>query len=513
MGARGCPGSRLAPRRRARGGRRRRGRARAPGRGRARRLRDERRAPARGDPEAGSARARRRARGRRSRSGASQSRQKRRGPASSTSTSRTPGSPRPCGEILEAGNSFGAGSAAERERIQVEMVSANPTGPITSPTPGTRAYGDSVARLLELRRARGRARVLLQRRGSADGALLRVRRGGPARRGAAGGRLPRRVRRRARGRSPGDPGAADARADRGVRSSASASTSTRGRARASSRREVPEAIELLDTFEEDGAVWARTSAHGDDKDRVLVRSDGTPTYFARDAAYIAEEVRARPRPAHLRPRRRPPRLRRDGCGRSRACSGTRPSRSRCSSTSSSTSSRAARRRRSRSGAATSSSSTSCSTRSAWTRRAGISSRAATTRRSSSTSTSRSERTQKNPVYYVQYAHARIAGILRNAEGADVRPRRRAGPLASEERDLVKRLLEFPALVAEAAERRAPHAIPTYAIRVADDFHRFYHHHRVLESEQRAFRLGLVRATQLVVARCLDLIGVSAPERM
>ncbi len=50
--------------------------------------------------------------------------------------------------------------------------------------------------------------------------------------------------------------------------------------------EIPEAIALLDTFEEDGAVWARTSAHGDDKDRVLVRSGGEPTYFAADAAYI-----------------------------------------------------------------------------------------------------------------------------------------------------------------------------------------------------------------------------------
>ena len=66
----------------------------------------------------------------------------------------------------------------------------------------------------------------------------------------------------------------------------------------------------------------------------------------------------------------------------------------------------------------------------------------------------------------------------------------ATALAREERDLVKRLLEFPALVAEAAERRAPHAIPTYAIRVADDFHRFYHEHRVLDSENEAFRLAL-----------------------
>ncbi len=78
---------------------------------------------------------------------------------------------------------------------------------------------------------------------------------------------------------------------------------------------------------------------------------------------------------------------------------------------------------------------------------------------------------------------------------------------------MKRLLEFPVVAREAAERRAPHAMPIYAIRVADDFHRFYHQHRVLESEQEAFRLELVRAVQLVIARCLDLIGVEAPDRM
>ena len=123
-----------------------------------------------------------------------------------------------------------------------------------------------------------------------------------------------------------------------------------------------------------------------------------------------------------------------------------------------------------------------------------------------------ERTNKNPVYYVQYAHARIAGILRNADGGQCD----AGAptaLAVEERELVKRLLEFPQVAAEATERRAPHAIPIYAIRVADDFHRFYHVHRVLESEQEAFRLALVAAVQGVIARCLDLVGVEAPERM
>jgi arginyl-tRNA synthetase len=123
-----------------------------------------------------------------------------------------------------------------------------------------------------------------------------------------------------------------------------------------------------------------------------------------------------------------------------------------------------------------------------------------------------EKSNKNPVYYVQYAHARIAAILRNAEapGGVVPP---AGALEPHERELIKRLLEFPGVVAEATARRAPQQVPVYAITVADDFHRFYHDVRVLGSESEAFRLGLIRATQRVLARCLSLVGVDAPDRM
>ena len=124
-----------------------------------------------------------------------------------------------------------------------------------------------------------------------------------------------------------------------------------------------------------------------------------------------------------------------------------------------------------------------------------------------------EQTAKNPVYYVQYAHARIGGIMRNAGNAAVSTDPPA-ELAAEERELVKRLVELPVVVAEATERRTPHALPTYAIRVADDFHRFYHHHRVVGSgEAESFRLALCCATQSVIARTLDLIGVEAPDRM
>ena len=123
-----------------------------------------------------------------------------------------------------------------------------------------------------------------------------------------------------------------------------------------------------------------------------------------------------------------------------------------------------------------------------------------------------EKSEKNPVYYVQYAHARIAGILLRAEGVEAALEVPA-ELAPEERDLVKRIAEFPGIVAEAAERRSPQALPTYAIRLADDFHRFYHLHRVLDSEEQGFRLALIRATKAVIARSLDLVGVEAPERM
>ena len=116
------------------------------------------------------------------------------------------------------------------------------------------------------------------------------------------------------------------------------------------------------------------------------------------------------------------------------------------------------------------------------------------------STTSSTRTRGSPAILRNAgATRRIRGAARRARAGGARPHQAARRL--------------PGVVAEATERRGPHAIPTYAIRVADDFHRFYHEHRVLESEAEAFRLGLVRATQVVIARSLDLIGVEAPERM
>ncbi len=120
---------------------------------------------------------------------------------------------------------------------------------------------------------------------------------------------------------------------------------------------------------------------------------------------------------------------------------------------------------------------------------------------------------ENPVYYCQYAHARIAAILRNAGDVQplVDPAWRPEPAEAE---LIKALAGFPDLVAEAAQRRAPHRIAGYTQETARAYHQFYKQCRVLGSppEVERSRLALCAATAQVIATALDLIGVSAPSR-
>jgi len=132
---------------------------------------------------------------------------------------------------------------------------------------------------------------------------------------------------------------------------------------------------------------------------------------------------------------------------------------------------------------------------------------------------------ENPVYYVQYAHARIAGILRNLPAEQAAWLSDEGglvPAAAEglfeltyERELIKSLAWFPQLVIEAADRRAPHRVVGYAQELAGLFHVFYKNCRVIGVEPvvSRSRVGLCLASQRVLARCLDLLGVSAPESM
>jgi arginyl-tRNA synthetase len=415
-------------------------------------------------------------------------------------------------EVLEAGESYGGGFADPVERVQVEMVSANPTGPITVASARNGTFGDSLARVLAhaghtvereyyindvgAQMERFRASVEAVRRGEEPpedgyhGAYVA---------GLAAGE--------------GDP----------VPKMLEQIEQTLERFRihfdswalqSELAQRLPDLLPRLDTYEKDGAVWARSSAYGDEDDRVLIRSaeqGGEPTYRAADVVYLVDKLeRGFDRAIYV--------LGADHHGARQwygavaRMLGYDPERVEVllyqlvHLTEGGRQTKVSKRRG------------DVVWLDEFVDQVGIdAARWYLINRGPDQTIEidvdlAAEKTQKNPVYYVQYAHARIAGILRNAGEAEVGGEL-PGELAVEERELIKRLAEFPDVVEEAVARRGPHALPNYAIRVADDFHRFYHEHRVLESEAQAFRLGLVRATQTVIARSLDLVGVEAPDRM
>jgi arginyl-tRNA synthetase len=413
-------------------------------------------------------------------------------------------------EMLTAGRDYGGGSAHVRERVQVEMVSANPTGPIHVAHARNGAYGDAVARLLAF------AGHEVEREYYYNDA------------GAQMDRFRASVEARRRGEEPPEDGyhgayiaELAANPDDPVPRMLERIEDSLERFRihfdswatqSELEQRLPDFLPRLDTYEQDGALWARSSAYGDEDDRVLLRSDGgAPTYRAADVVYLADKLdRGLDRAIYV--------LGADHHGTRNWYAavarmlGYDPERVEVllyqlvHLTRGGEAAKMSKRRG------------DVVFLDEFLDEVGVdAARWYLVSRGHDQTIEidvelASERTQKNPVYYVQYAHARIAGILRNAEGAEPSAEPPAS-LADEERDLIKRLAEFPALAAEATERRGPHAIPNYAIRVADDFHRFYTRHKVLGTDEQAFRLGLVTATRDVIARCLDLIGVEAPERM
>ncbi len=418
-------------------------------------------------------------------------------------------------EIVAAEGTFGSRSTSSPERIQVEFVSANPTGPLTVAHARNGAYGDSVARLLSFAGHEVGREYYYNDAGAQmerfHASVEAVRRGEePPADGYQGDYIAELA------KLPGDPVPAMLEQIEATLDRLRIHFDTWER-QSAVEAEIPEAIALLNTFEEEGALWARTSAHGDDKDRVLVRSDGTPGYFAADAAYIRRKyARGFDRLVYV--------LGADHhgyVGRLQALAEMlgHPRGSlevliyQLVNLIEEGEARKMSKRRGDVVFIDDLLDTIGVDAARWF----LVSRGHDQTIELDVDLAK-QRTQKNPVYYVQYAHARIAGILRNAGSGLPRSsqveRGRPDPLlAPEERELVKRLLEFPAVAMESAERRAPHAIPNYAIRVADDFHRFYHQHRVLGADSEGFRLALCAATQGIVARCLDLIGVDAPERM
>ncbi|HEY1513289.1 MAG TPA: arginine--tRNA ligase, partial [Gaiellaceae bacterium] len=417
------------------------------------------------------------------------------------------------GALGEVGEGYGGKWAAGApERVQVEMVSANPTGPLLVSHARNGAYGDSVARLL----AFGGHAVQREYYYNDAGAQIdrfrasvdALRRGDRVAEDGYHGDYVRDL-----AAQDGDPLPRMLASIEG--------TLERFRIHFDSwalqselEQRLPEFLPRLDTYEKDGALWARSSAYGDEQDWVIIRSadkGGTPTYRAADIVYLTDKLDRGYDKAmyvlgadhHATARWYAAIARMLGYDESRVevllyqfvhlTTGDEAAK--------------------------------------VSKRAGNvvfldelidqigvdAARWYLVNRGPDQTIDidldlAAEKSNKNPVYYVQYAHARIAAILRNAGGSGEFVSSRH-TLENEERELIKRLTDFPVTVREAADRRGPQLIPAYAIRLADDFHRFYHECRVIGSPEEAFRLGLCSAVQGVIARCLDLVGVEAPERM
>jgi arginyl-tRNA synthetase len=435
--------------------------------------------------------------------------------------------------VLDAGDDFGRGGAEPRERVLVEFVSANPTGPMHVGHARNAAYGDAVARLLEFRGHDVEREYYVNDYGSQAqrfGESIQARaRGAEIPEGGYKGEYIREL-------AEQIPDAAtldvDTVARRGIALMLERVAASLENFRVHidhwfserSLHEAPEGApeslvehafrrlgEQGNSYRSEGALWVRTSEFGDDKDRVIERSTGQHTYFASDIAYHQEKRERgfdrlidiwgadhhgyvqRMKAAYGALGGDPDRLELlimqfvhlvEGGGRA------------------SMSKRAGE----------------FVTLDDLVAQIGVdAARWFLLTRSHDTTIDLDldlarEQSNENPVYYVQYAHARIASILRDAAG---RPRSTAAThvLQPAERELIKKLLGFPPEVAEAADRRAPHRLATYALQLAQAFTAFYRDCRVLGVPEEPFRLALSEATGRTIARTLGLLGIAAPEAM
>jgi arginyl-tRNA synthetase len=131
------------------------------------------------------------------------------------------------------------------------------------------------------------------------------------------------------------------------------------------------------------------------------------------------------------------------------------------------------------------------------------------------------RSNENPVYYIQYAHARVCSVLRQMrekgfEHDEARGRASLAALVEpHEQALLATMSRFPEVVESAAQQRAPHVLVHYLRELATDFHAYYNAHQFLvpEAELRDARIVLIRGLRQVVCNGLGLLGVSAPEAM
>jgi arginyl-tRNA synthetase len=447
--------------------------------------------------------------------------------------------------IVAAGASYGRGTALAGSTVNMEFISANPTGPLHLGHTRWAAVGDAIARVLEAAGAKVTREFYINDRG------VQMDRFGASLMAAAQGRpvpadgyhgdyiadlakeivaqlphvleLPE-AEQLAEFREQGYALqlAEQQRVLDGFRTHFDVWSSERALYESGAvERGLARLREQGHMYEQDGAVWLRTTDFGDDKDRVLVKADGELTYFTADTAYYVDK-RARGFDVCIYL------LGADHHGyvnRLRAVAA-------CAGDSDANISvligqlvkivKGGEELRLSKRAGT------IVTLEDFVDMAGVDAVRYTLNRYPVDSPLTldidviTRQTNENPVFYVQYAHARIASLLRNAAelGIDRGESFDPGLLSHErENDLLLALAQFPGVVATAAELREPHRVARYLEELAGVYHRFYDVCRVLPmgdeepGDLHKARLWLMDATRTVLSNGLDLLGVSAPERM
>jgi arginyl-tRNA synthetase len=448
-------------------------------------------------------------------------------------------------QIVETGESYGRSDQLAGQRVNLEFVSANPTGPVHLGHTRWAALGDSLHRLLEAAGAEVTAEHYINDHGNQldkfAESLYAVARGAHVPDDGYHGDYVAGVAKQIVANHPGllDQPPAEALAlfkDSGYRLMLDGVRDSLERFRVHfdvwfseeamhASGEVDRAIERLreqgHVYDADGAVWLRTTDFGDDKDRVLVRSNGEKTYFAADCAYYLDKRgRGFDRCVYM--------LGADHhgyVGRLRtvaACAGDDPER-----TLEVLIGQLVKLEQDGEELRLSKRAGTIVTLDDFVELVGVDAgRYSLARWSADTPLTLdiAEITRKsndNPVYYVQYAHARTCNAKRNAEqfglGLDLfRPELLDSPYESA---LLTALGEFPRVVATAAELRAPHRVARYLEELAGSYHRWYDECRIvpkgdepIEDVNRT-RNWLNDATRIVLANGLGLLGVSAPDRM
>jgi arginyl-tRNA synthetase len=445
------------------------------------------------------------------------------------------------GPIRDAGAAYGTGTVSEPKRINVEFVSANPTGPLTVGNARGAFVGDVLSRVLEAAGHQITREYYFndynEQIRNLGASVLAVKRGDPipddgyrgeyvhdlvadvpdelwARAEAPDADLAELLGRWAAERVRAGIEASLARL--GVRFDVWTSEGAIHDA-GWVERGIAQLREAGHMYTDDGALWFRSTAFGDDKDRVVIRSNGRPTYFAADIGYVAEKFsRGFDELIYI-------------WGADHH--GTVP-RNRAAAVALGFDAESVRWpliawvRFVRDGAEIPMSKRSgefitldelLDEVGADGARWYFSSRAYTTGIDFDLELAKRQ-SHENPVYYVQYAHARASSIIRHAaDTGATADASRTGELLihPSEQALVRKLLDFPDAVAIAAERRETHEVPRYAYELASAFSAFYRDCKVLSEdvELSAARLALVDATRSVLANSLGLLGISAPESM